>query len=94
MHLEPAQAGLRRGGSNPPYIGVWRGDKPFNRIRGVKSTPFARADESHGIANGVLGCIPAIGLIQGVPICAIFISSGDTTFAGRKIDIQSWVRNR
>ena len=34
-------------------------------IQGGKSTPLARADGSHGIANDVLGCIPAIGLIQG-----------------------------
>ena len=59
-------------------------NRPLNLIRGVESTPLARADGSHGIANDVLGCIPAIGLIQGVPICMIVISSRDTHLRGQK----------
>ena len=47
-------------------MGVLRGFPVFLlQIRGVRSTPLARADRSHGIANDVLGYIPAIGLILG-----------------------------
>ena len=56
--------------------------------------PFARRKWPYETTNDLLGSICAFGLFGGAPICAIWLFGLAAICAGRKIDIQSPVRNR